>query len=118
MFLCIDHFTTCKNCGFGDVSCDQGAKCLDPKQICNDVEDCIDKSDEMACSKNKVVSYNSKTRSAIYCNYILSTKLTWPGDSEGTYRSSCHPATRPPVYHTIGRDHTVPLIGERQARKL
>ena len=52
------------------------------------------------------------------CNYILSTKLPWPGDSEGTFRSSSQAATCPPVYHTRWRLHTVPLIAERQAGKL
>ena len=52
------------------------------------------------------------------CNYILFTKLAWPGDSEGTFRSSSQAATCPPVYHTRRRLHTVPLIAERQAGKL
>ena len=34
------------------------------------------------------------------CNYILFTKLPWPGDSEKTFRSSSQAATCPPVYHT------------------
>ena len=45
-------------------------------------------------------------------------KLPWPGDSEGTFRSSSQSATCPPVYHTRRRLHTVPLITERQAGKL
>ena len=52
------------------------------------------------------------------CNYILFTKLPWPGDSEGTFRSSSQAATCPPVYHTRWRLHTVPLIAKRQAGKL
>ena len=52
------------------------------------------------------------------CNYILFTKLPWPGDSEGTFRSSSQAATCPSVYHTRWRLHTVPLIAERQAGKL
>ena len=52
------------------------------------------------------------------CNYILFTKLTWPGDSEMTFRSSSQAATCPSVYHTRWRLHTVPLIAERQAGKL
>ena len=51
------------------------------------------------------------------CNYTLFTKLPWPGDSEGTFRSSSQAATCPPVYHTRRRLHTVPLIAERQAWK-
>ena len=51
-------------------------------------------------------------------NYILFTKLPWPGDSEGTFRSSSQAATCPPVYHTRWRLHTVPFIVERQAEKL
>ena len=51
------------------------------------------------------------------CNYTLFTKLPWPGDSEGTFRSSSQAATCPPVYHTRRRLHTVPLIAESQARK-
>ena len=49
------------------------------------------------------------------CNYIFFTKLPWPGDSEGTFRSSSQAATCPSVYHTRWRLHTVPLIAERQA---
>ena len=52
------------------------------------------------------------------CNYILFTQLPWPGDSEGTFRSSSQAATCPPVYHTQRRLHTVPLIAEYQAGKL
>ena len=52
------------------------------------------------------------------CNYILFTKLPWPGDSEGTFRSSSQAATCPPVYHTRRRLHTVPFNAERQAGKL
>ena len=52
------------------------------------------------------------------CNYILFTKLPWPGDSEGTFRSSSQAAACPPVYHTRRRLHTLPLIAERQAEKL
>ena len=52
------------------------------------------------------------------CNNILFNKLPWPGDSEGTFRSSSQAATCPPVYHTRRRLHTVPLIAERQAEKL
>ena len=52
------------------------------------------------------------------CNYILFTKLPWPGNSEGTFRSLSQAATCPSVYHTRWRLHTVPLIAERQAGKL
>ena len=52
------------------------------------------------------------------CNYIFFTKLPWPGDSEGTFRSSSQAATCPPVYHTRRKLHTVPLIAEREAGKL
>ena len=52
------------------------------------------------------------------CNYILFTKLSWPGDSEMTFRSSSQAATCPSVYHTRWRLHTVSLIAERQAGKL
>ena len=44
--------------------------------------------------------------------------MPWPGDSEGTFRSSSQAATRPRVYHTRRRLHTVPLIAERQVGKL
>ena len=59
-------------------------------------------------------------RLAITCNrnYILFTKLPWPGDSKGTFRSSSQAATCPPVYHTRRRLHTVPFNAERQAGKL
>ena len=50
-------------------------------------------------------------------NYILFTKLPWPGDSEGTFRSSSQAATCLPVYYTRWWLHTVPLIAERQAGK-
>ena len=49
---------------------------------------------------------------------ILFTKLPWPGDSEGTFRSSSQAAPCPPVYHTRRKLHTVPLFAERQAEKL
>ena len=52
------------------------------------------------------------------CRYILFTKLPWPEDSEGAFRSSSQAATCPPVYHTRRRLHTVPLIAERQVGKL
>ena len=52
------------------------------------------------------------------CNYILFTKLRWPGDSEETLQSSGQAATCPSVYHTKWRLHTVPLIAERLAGKL
>ena len=51
-------------------------------------------------------------------NYTLFTKLPWPGDSEGTFRSSSQAATCPSVYHTRWKLHTVPLIAERQVGKL
>ena len=49
-----------------------------------------------------------------YCNYILFTKLHWPGDSDCESQA----ATCPPVYHTWQRLHNVLLIAERQAGKL
>ena len=55
-----------------------------------------------------------------HCNYILFTKLPWPGDSKGTFRSSSQAATCPvPTCqpHTAEL-RTVPLIAERQAGKL
>ena len=52
------------------------------------------------------------------CNYILFTKLHWPGDSEKTFRSSSQAVTCPPVYHTRRRLHTVSFNAERQAGKL
>ena len=52
------------------------------------------------------------------CNYILFTKLPWPGDSKGTFRSSSQAATFPPVYHTRWRLHTIPFNAECQAGKL
>ena len=41
------------------------------------------------------------------CNYNLFTKLPWPGDSEGTFRSSSQTATCPPGHHTRRRLHTL-----------
>ena len=52
------------------------------------------------------------------CDYILFTKLPWPGDSEGTFRSSSQAPTCPPVYHKRRRLYTVPFNAERQAGKL
>ena len=52
------------------------------------------------------------------CSYILFTKLLWPRDSEGTFRTSSQAATCPPIYHTRQRLHIVHLITERQAGKL
>ena len=66
-----------------------------------------------------IYSFSVKTNKSLSnCNYILFTKLPWPGDSEGTFRSSSQAATCPSVYHTRWRLHTVPLIAERQAGKL
>ena len=53
-----------------------------------------------------------------YCNYVLFAKSLWPGDSEGTFRSSSQAATCPPVYHTRWRLHTVLFVAQRQAGKL
>ena len=62
---------------------------------------------------------NAKVKtSSRNCNYILFTKLSWPGDSEGTFRSSSQAATCPPVYRVRWRLHTVPSIAERQEGKL
>ena len=52
------------------------------------------------------------------CNYILFTTLPWPGDKEGTFRSSSQATICPSVYHTGRRLHVVPLIAELQAGKL
>ena len=49
------------------------------------------------------------------CNYILFTKLPWPGDSEGTFWSSSQAATCLPHRRRL---HTLPLIVEGQAGKL
>ena len=51
-------------------------------------------------------------------NYFLFMKLSWPGDSKGTFRFSIQAATCPPVYDTRWRLHTVSLIAEHQAGKL
>ena len=45
-----------------------------------------------------------------YCNCNLITKLPWPGDSEGTFRSSIQSDTCPPVYHTRHRLHTIIVL--------
>ena len=50
------------------------------------------------------------------CNYILFTKLPWPGDSEGTFRSLSQAATCLP--HTVEGLHTVLLIAESQVGQL
>ena len=52
------------------------------------------------------------------CNYILFTKLPWPGGSKGTFRFFSQAATYPPVYHTWWRLHTVHSVAERQAGEL
>ena len=41
------------------------------------------------------------------CNYFLFTKLPWPGDCEGTFRSSSQAATCPYVYTTYGGGFTL-----------
>ena len=41
----------------------------------------------------------------INCNYILFTKLPWPGDSEGTFQSSSNAATCLP--HAVEASHSV-----------
>ena len=54
------------------------------------------------------VSLRAKTKDFFCncdCNYILFTKLLWPGDNEGTFRSSSQAATCPPVYHTWRMQH-------------
>ena len=43
------------------------------------------------------------------CNYILFTKLPWPGENEGIFRSSSQAAPCSPVYHTRWRLYTVPF---------
>ena len=65
-----------------------------------------------------VLEYEYRNCNFCNCNYILFTKLPWPGDSEGTFRSSSQAATCPPVYHTRRRLYTVPFNAERQAGKL
>ena len=69
-------------------------------------------------TKNDLTAWPPIRLDCNYCNYILFTNLPWPGDSEGTFRSSSQAATCPSVYHTRRRLHTVPLIAERQAGKL
>ena len=52
------------------------------------------------------------------CNCIFFTKLPWPGDSEGTFRSSSQAASCIPVYHTRLRLHSLSSVAEYQAGKL
>ena len=47
----------------------------------------------------------TKSLIKLNCNYILFTKLPWPGDSEGYFRSSSLAATYPPVYQRWSRGH-------------
>ena len=54
----------------------------------------------------------------VYSVDLLFSKLSEPGASEGTFRSSSQAATCPPVYHIRRRLHTVPFIVECQAGKL
>ena len=80
-------------------------------------------ADRQICESYKksysILLYNwHSTNQTQNCNYILFTKLPWPGDSEGTFRSLSQAATCPPVYHTRRRLHTVPFNAERQAGKL
>ena len=63
------------------------------------------------------ISCNRQSQNCNY-NYILFTKLPWPGDCEGTFWSSNQAATCPTVHHIRWRLYTVPLIAELQARKL
>ena len=44
--------------------------------------------------------------------------LSWPEDSEKTFRSSSQAATCPSVYHARRSLYIVTLIAERQAGKL
>ena len=67
---------------------------------------------------NSVLRIGIAVKCNCNCNYILFTKLPWPGDSKGTFRSSSQAATCPPVYHTRWRLHTVPFNAECQAGKL
>ena len=75
--------------------------------------ECCCKIPEPDWSRSQFKNYHSCN-----CNYILFTKLPWPGNGEETYRSSSQAATCPSVYHTRRRLHTLPLIAERQAGKL
>ena len=70
------------------------------------------------CHKNSRVWICGPFLLSIVITFYSPTKLAWPGDSEGTFRSSSQAATCPSVYHTRWRLHTVPLIAERQAGKL
>ena len=61
---------------------------------------------------NEAIRIFRKERFLWICNYILFTKLPWPGDSEGTLMFSSQAATCPHVYHRLWRLHTVPLTAE------
>ena len=54
---------------------------------------------------------------ALNCNYILFTKLPWPGDSEGTFRSSRQTAICPRVYHTHWRFRYIFFIAKHETGK-
>ena len=43
--------------------------------------------------------YLQYSKIVIAITYFLITKLPWPGDSEGTFRSGSQAATCPPAYH-------------------
>ena len=72
----------------------------------------------MTKRQSKLIQKHTPSCCNCNCNYILFTKLPWPGDSEGAFRLSSQAATCPPVYHKRRRLHTVPLFAERQAGKL
>ena len=61
---------------------------------------------------------NTQLHVIVESRNILFGKLSWPGDSEGTPRSSSQAAFFPPAYLTWRRVLTLPLIAERLAGKL
>ena len=49
---------------------------------------------------------------------MLTIKMFWPKDNEGTFGFSCQAAACPPVYHTLWKLHTLPFNAERQVETL
>ena len=56
-----------------------------------------------------VIVYNLESNNCCY-DYILFTKLPWPGDSERAFWSSSQATTYPFVYHTVRRRLTLSLL--------
>ena len=64
-------------------------------------------------NRTQVYRFNIR-RSICKYNYILFTKLPWPGISDETFRALNQAATCPLVYHTGWKLYTTPVIAKHQ----